>query len=209
MYLSPADEERLRIFGAAELARRTLERGLPLNVPEAVALACDEMHMAARGGASFAEVAAAGRAAVRPGQLLPGVAMLVDEISLEVLLGDGTRLIVLREPWAETEAETGAGAGVPGALRIMDGDIELFTGLEHRRLLVRNGSTRMIRVASHFPFWRVNPRLEFDRAAAHGCRLALPSGHSVRWEPGEAKEIELVRVPGLETETRTATGAGQ
>ena len=53
MYLSPADEERLRVFGAAELARKTLARGLQLNVPEAVALACDEMHMAARAGASF------------------------------------------------------------------------------------------------------------------------------------------------------------
>ena len=52
MYLSPADEERLRVFGAAELARKTLARGLQLNVPEAVALACDEMHMAARAGAS-------------------------------------------------------------------------------------------------------------------------------------------------------------
>ncbi|HXZ73482.1 MAG TPA: urease subunit gamma, partial [Streptosporangiaceae bacterium] len=42
MYLSPADEDRLRVFAAAELARRTLARGLRLNAPEAVALACDE-----------------------------------------------------------------------------------------------------------------------------------------------------------------------
>jgi hypothetical protein len=38
MYLSPADEDRLRVFAAAELARRTLARGLRLNAPEAVAL---------------------------------------------------------------------------------------------------------------------------------------------------------------------------
>ena len=196
MYLSPADEERLRVFGAAELARRTLGRGLQLNVPEAVALACDEMHMAARAGASFGEVAEAGRAAVQPGQLLPGVAGLIEEISLEVLLGDGTRLIVLRQPWPEA----GGGGEAPGAVRVQDGEVELLGDLEHRRLLVRNGSARAIRVASHFPFWRVNARLEFDRAAAHGCRLALPSGHSVRWDPGEAKEIELVRVPGLEAQ---------
>jgi urease beta subunit len=83
---------------------------------------------------------------------------------------------------------------------VLDGDIEMHEGLEHRQLLVRNASTRAIRVASHFPFWRVNPRLEFDRDAAHGCRLALPSGHSVRWAPGEAREVELIRVPGLETQ---------
>jgi urease subunit gamma/beta len=203
MYLSPADEERLRIFTAAELARRTLERGLALNVPEAIALACDEMHLAARAGAAYDEVAAAGRAAVRADQLLPGVAGLVDEISLEVLLGDGTRLVVLRDPWAEPGGD-GDGGGAPGAITVQDGEIELHAGLEHRRLLVRNSSAKPVRVASHFPFWRANPRLEFDRAAAAGCRLALPSGHSVRWDAGEAKEIDLVRVPGLAEHLETA-----
>src|ERR671922_845763 len=99
MALSPTEEDRLRIFTAAELARRTLERGLALNVPEATALICDEMHLAARAGATFDEVAAAGRAAVRPDQLLPGVADLLGEIRLEVLLDEGTPLIVLRGPW--------------------------------------------------------------------------------------------------------------
>ena len=99
MYLSPTEEDRLRIFAAAELARRSLARGLGLNAPEATALICDEMHLAARGGASFDEVAEAGRNAVRDDQLLPGDAELLDEIRLEVLLDEGTRLIVLRRPW--------------------------------------------------------------------------------------------------------------
>jgi urease subunit gamma/beta len=99
MALTPTEEERLRIFTAAELARRTLERGHPLNAPEATALICDEMHMAARAGASFDEVAEAGRRAVRTDQLLSGVAELIGEIRLEVLLGEGTRLVVLRGPW--------------------------------------------------------------------------------------------------------------
>ena len=96
MYLGPADEERLRVFLAAELARRSLARGLRLNAPEAVALVCDEMHMAARAGGSFGDVLAAGKRAVQPAELLPGVAGLVDEIRLEVLLDEGTRLVVLR-----------------------------------------------------------------------------------------------------------------
>jgi urease gamma subunit len=83
MYLSPADEDRLRVFAAAELARRSVARGLRLNAPEAIALACDEMHLAARAGGSFDEVLAAGRRAVQPGELLPGVADLVDEIRLD------------------------------------------------------------------------------------------------------------------------------
>jgi urease subunit gamma/beta len=99
MYLSPTEEERLRIFAVAELARRALAKGLRLNAPEATALVCDEMHMAARSGASFDEVLEAGRGAVRLEQLIPGVADLVDEIRLEVLLDDGSRLVVLRRPW--------------------------------------------------------------------------------------------------------------
>jgi urease subunit gamma/beta len=98
MHLTPSEEDRLRVFTAAELARRALARGLLLNVPEATALICDEMHLAARGGASFEEVADAGSTALRPDQLLPGVAELLEEIRLEVLLDEGTRLVVLRRP---------------------------------------------------------------------------------------------------------------
>jgi urease subunit gamma/beta len=99
MYLNPTEEDRLRIFAAAELARRTLERGLALNAPEATALICDEMHMAARSGATFDEVVGAARRAVAADRLMDGVAELIDEIRLEVLLDEGSRLVVLRRPW--------------------------------------------------------------------------------------------------------------
>lgn len=99
MYLTPTEEDRLAIFTAAELARRSLADGARLNAPEATALVCDEMHRAARAGASFDEVLAAGRAAVRRADLMDGIPALLPEIRLEVLLGDGTRLVVLREPW--------------------------------------------------------------------------------------------------------------
>jgi urease subunit gamma/beta len=99
MFLSPTEEDRLRIFTAAQLARRTRDSGLGLNAPEAVALICDEMHIAARAGASFEEVVEAGRGAVPADQLMPGVADLIDEIRLEVLLDDGSRLVVLRDLW--------------------------------------------------------------------------------------------------------------
>ena len=69
-----------------------------LNQPEAVALICDAMLEAARAGAAYAEVEAAGRAAVEPGEVMDGVRELVAEVRLEVLLGDGTRVIALRDP---------------------------------------------------------------------------------------------------------------
>jgi len=99
MHLNPTEEDRLRIFAAAELARRTLARGLALNAPEATALICDEMHMAARSGASFEQVLEVGRRAVAADKLMDGVAELIDEIRLEVLLDEGSRLVVLRRPW--------------------------------------------------------------------------------------------------------------
>ena len=66
MRLTPWEEERLLIFSAAELARRHRAAGLALNAPEAIALMCDAMLEAARAGASYAAVDAAGRAAVAP-----------------------------------------------------------------------------------------------------------------------------------------------
>jgi len=94
MYLTPTEEDRLAVFTAAELARRSLADGARLNAPEATALICDEMHRAARRGASADGVLAAGRAALRREDLMEGVAALVPEVRLEVLLADGMRLVV-------------------------------------------------------------------------------------------------------------------
>ena len=102
MYLTPTEEDRLVLFTAAQLARRALADGAKLNAPEATALICDEMHRAARMGASADGVLAAGRAALGRGDLMHGVDALLSEIRLEVLLGDGTRLVVLRDAWSET-----------------------------------------------------------------------------------------------------------
>ena len=99
MYLSPTEEDRLAIFTAAQLARRSLADGARLNAPEATAIICDEMHRAARLGGSADAVLAAGRAAVSREALMDGIPALLPEIRLEVLTGDGTRLVVLRDPW--------------------------------------------------------------------------------------------------------------
>lgn len=98
MRLLPIEEDRILIFSAAELARRHRAAGLQLNHPEAVAIICDTMHEAARAGGTYWEVVAAGRNALREDDVLDGVHSLLDEIRLEVLLGDGTRLIVLVDP---------------------------------------------------------------------------------------------------------------
>ena len=98
MELTPTEEDRLTVFLTAELARRTLAHGLRLNAPEATALICDEMHTAARAGATFEQVLEAGRIALGSEQLIDGVPELLEEIRLEVLLDEGSRLVVLRRP---------------------------------------------------------------------------------------------------------------
>ena len=190
MRLTAWEEERLLIFTAAELARRHRERGLALNAPEAIALICDAMLEAARAGASYDEVEAAGRAAVRADEVLPGVAALVPEVRIEVLMDDGTRLVVLLEPLGAPDGDA------PGAIRQAAetvADRPPADDRERRSLEVHNTSTRVVRVSSHYPFERVNPRLVFDREAATGFHLDLDAGSTERWAPGETRTVDLVR----------------
>ena len=70
-------------------------------------------------------------------------------------------------------------------------------------LRVENAGDRPIQVGSHYHFAEANPALAFDRAAAHGCRLDIPAGTAVRFEPGVAIDVDLVPfvgarvIPGL------------
>jgi urease subunit gamma/beta len=196
MYLGPTESDRLRIFVAAELARRTRADSVKLNAPEATALICDEMHRAARTGGSLESVLAAGRAAVGADDVIDGVAALVPEIRLEVLLEDGMRLIVLRDPLDRHAGGPQVRAGPPGEIRVRPSDIQLAPGHLRRRIKVTSRSSRPIRVSSHYPFWRVNARLEFDRGAAKGYRLDIPAGASIRWAPGEVRDVNLVAFGG-------------
>ncbi len=206
MRLIPWEEERLQIFAAAELARRHRAAGLPLNHPEAVALICDAMLEAARSGRGYAEVEAAGRAAVAPDEVMPGVRELLDEVRLEVLLGDGARVIALVDPLDRGQPADPLG---PGALVIGDAaDVVVNGGRDAIELAVTSTSLRRIRVSSHFPFHRLNRRLVFDREAARGFRLDVPAGAYVGWEPGETKTVRLVRMAGRQSAGRGAVPGG-
>jgi urease subunit gamma/beta len=199
MRLTPWEEDRLLIFSAAELARRHRAAGLKLNAPETIALMCDAMLESARAGAAYQDIEAAGLGAVRPDDVMPGVRELVDEVRLEVLLGDGTRLVVLLDPLGDRAAAGRVADGLgPGAVRPASSqdarpEQPARTSIE---VTVRSESRRTIHVSSHYPFHRVNPRLVFDRAAARGYRLDLPAGASERWAAGETRTVRLVRFGG-------------
>ncbi|MBK8509352.1 MAG: urease subunit beta [Candidatus Competibacter sp.] len=85
---------------------------------------------------------------------------------------------------------------IPGEIVTADGDLELNAGRRAARLTVANTGDRPIQVGSHYHFFETNPALRFDRARARGCRLDIPAGTAVRFEPGQEREVELVEYAG-------------
>jgi urease subunit gamma/beta len=96
--LTPTELDRLTVFTAAELARRRRAKGWRLTYPEALVLICDEMHEAARGGASYDAVVAVARSVLTEDDVLEGVADLIGTVKLECLFGDGTRVLHVERP---------------------------------------------------------------------------------------------------------------
>ena len=95
----------------------------------------------------------------------------------------------------------------PGEIRVRPGTIEINadrTEDERLTLVVVNTGDRPIQVGSHLHLPDANPALELDREAAHGFRLDIASGTSVRFEPGVSRAVDLVafrgrrRVPGIQ-----------
>jgi urease subunit beta len=84
----------------------------------------------------------------------------------------------------------------PGEVITQDGSIELNPGRARVTLTVENAGDRPVQVGSHYHFAQANPALSFDREAARGCRLDIPAGTSVRFEPGVSREVTLVELAG-------------
>ena len=85
---------------------------------------------------------------------------------------------------------------IPGEALPADGTVELNAGRETSTVTVANTGDRPIQVGSHFHFFETNRALRFDRALAYGMRLSIPAGTSVRFEPGDEREVELVAIGG-------------
>ena len=62
--------------------------------------------------------------------------------------------------------------------------------------MVANTGDRPIQVGSHYHFAETNAALDFDRDAARGMRLNIPSSTAVRFEPGQHRTVELVDFGG-------------
>lgn len=208
MRLTPGERDRLLVFTAAQLARARQARGLRLNAPEATALIADTVAEAARDGRRLAEAIDAGRQVLGPDDVLAGVPALVDEVRVEATFDDGTRLVVVPDPFGVARGALSGGDGawgtggpegvvldgtVPGAVRegTAPAPLEPDAVVE-----VTNESPIPISVSSHVHFFEVNPRLRFARATGYGRHLAVPAGTTVRFEPGATVPVGLVDIGG-------------
>jgi len=92
----------------------------------------------------------------------------------------------------ESEKQPGAIVCVKGP----GGKLKLSEGRKRISLKVTSKGDRPIQVGSHYHFIETNPQLSFDRVRAHGYRLDIPAGTSVRFEPGDTKTVTLVKLGG-------------
>jgi urease beta subunit len=85
---------------------------------------------------------------------------------------------------------------IPGEYFLQDEPITLNDGRGSFRLRVDNTGDRPIQVGSHTHFFEVNRFLKFDRPRTYGCRLDVPAGTALRFEPGEGRQVDLVPLAG-------------
>lgn len=216
MHLSPRETEKLMLHQAGALAQKRLARGVRLNYPEAVALIATQLLEMIRDGRSVAELMDLGRQMLGRRQVMDGIAEMVHEVQVEGTFPDGTKLVTVHHPIAAEDGnlelalqgsflpipdlaafvDPASSDPIPGAYSCDDEEITLNEGRETVTLPVTNSGDRPIQVGSHYHFVETNPALSFDRDQAYGCRLDIPAGTAVRFEPGETKTVTLVEIAG-------------
>jgi urease len=223
LHLSPREVDHLQLHQAGRLAQYRLARGLRLNHPEAVALIAMQMMEEIRNGQhSVAELMTLGQSLLGRRQVQPGVPAMIGQVQVEATFPDGTKLLTVHSPIAATDGNLDAALagsflpvpdlavfasadddddalGKPGQVTTATDDgIALNVGRDLIELSVTNTGDRPIQVGSHYAFVETNKALQFDRRAAIGYRLNVPSGASVRFEPGEQKRVTLCALGGAQ-----------
>ena len=85
---------------------------------------------------------------------------------------------------------------IPGEILVTEGDIVLNEGRSTLTLNIKNSGDRPVQVGSHYHFYETNSALLFEREQTRGFRLNIAAGTAVRFEPGQAREVELVEYAG-------------
>ncbi len=98
MHLSPQEKDKLLIVTAALLAERRLNRGVKLNYPEAVAWLSFQVLEGARDGKTVSQLMSEGTSWLGRDQVMEGIPELVNEVQVEAVFPDGTKLVTLHDP---------------------------------------------------------------------------------------------------------------
>ena len=98
MRLSPQEKDKLLIFSAALLAERRLDRGLKLNYPETVAFLSLQVLEGARDGKTVSQLMSEGTTWLSRNQVMDGIPEMVDEVQIEAVFTDGTKLVTIHNP---------------------------------------------------------------------------------------------------------------
>jgi len=191
MFLTNREQEKLIIYTASKLALERKNRGLKLNYPEAVAIISSFILEGARDGRSVAELMVSATKVLTANDVMDGVASMMGMVQTEATFDDGTKLVTVHNPIPTINDTLIAGEYI-----IEDGEIEINSSHESIVIEVKNDGDRPVQVGSHYHFFETNAALNFDRAAAYGMRLNIPSGTSVRFEPGSCKEVSFVPYTG-------------
>lgn len=97
----------------------------------------------------------------------------------------------------EPVPEEGAAKFVPGEYFVNEDEtLTINEGREAVTIQVTNRGDRPVQIGSHYHFYEINPTVEFDRDAAYGRRLDIPSGTAVRLEPGDSRSVDLIDYEG-------------
>lgn len=221
MRLTIREEERIQIWSIAEMSRRRLARGIRLNYPEAVAVICDEiMERACEGSVEMlVDLMEYGNTILHKEHVMEGVPEILKMVQVEAVFRDGTKLVTVMNPIRDSgkgaRPETWKSPAVPssivaaeafevgepskvGYIEFAPDDIEINAGRETIELVITNTGDRPIQVGAHYHLIEVNKALAFDREAAFGFRLDVPSGSAVRFEPGQSRKCQLTRFAGAQ-----------
>ena len=85
---------------------------------------------------------------------------------------------------------------IPGEYFISEKPIIANKNRETISLKVSNTGDRPIQVGSHTHFFEVNKALSFPREQAYGFHLNIPAGTSIRFEPGDTRDVSLTEYGG-------------
>jgi urease subunit beta len=96
---------------------------------------------------------------------------------------------------SSTKKEVGR-ALIPGEYVLSSDPVICNENRKTIKISVSNRGDRPCQIGSHTHFFEVNRAMDFPREKTFGYRLNIPAGTSIRFEPGDTKEVELCELGG-------------